>query len=177
MIERELIRLDPASRPILVVVIHTEEEFDWDKPHDRNATGVAHMRHIDRAQNVFDEFGIVPNYVVDYPIATQAEAFGPLKVYADAGRALIGAHLHPWVSPPHEEEVNARNSYPGNLPRALEHEKLRMLTEQIAAAFGTRPQTYLAGRYGFGPNTGEILESLGYEVDISAAAAPRCTGG
>ena len=171
MIERQLIRIDPASRPVLVVVIHTEEEFDWDKPHDRNATGVAHMRHIDRAQNVFDEFGIVPNYVIDYPIAAQPEAFGPLKVFADAGRALIGAHLHPWVSPPHEEEVNARNSYPGNLPRALEHEKLRVLTDRITEAFGTPPLTYLAGRYGFGPNTGEILESLGYEVDISVAAS------
>jgi hypothetical protein len=171
MIERELIHIDPESRPILVVVIHTEEEFDWDKPHDCNATGVAHMRHIDRAQRVFDEFGIVPNYVIDYPIATQEEAFAPLKVYADAGRALIGAHLHPWVSPPHEEEVNARNSYPGNLPKALEHEKLRVLTDRIASAFGTPPRTYLAGRYGFGPNTGEILESLGYEVDISVAAS------
>ena len=171
MIERQQIRLGRECRPILVVVIHTEEEFDWDKPHDRNATSVAHMRHIDRAQRLFDQFWIVPNYVVDYPIASQAEAFGPLRTYADAGRALIGAHLHPWVSPPHEEEVNARNSYPGNQPRALEHEKLRVLTDRIAAAFGTRPVTYLAGRYGFGPNTGEILEALGYEVDISAAAS------
>jgi len=169
--ERQLIHLDPESRPILVVVIHTEEEFDWNKSYDRNATGVTHMRHINRAQSVFDAFGIVPNYVVDYPIASQAEAFGPLKAYADAGRALIGAHLHPWVSPPFDEEINARNSYPGNLPRALEQEKLRILTDQITASFGTPPLTYLAGRYGFGPNTGEILEELGYEVDISAAAS------
>jgi hypothetical protein len=171
MIERQVIRLDREVRPILVVVIHTEEEFDWDKPHDRDATGVTHMRHIDRAQSVFDAFGIVPNYVVDYPIATQAEAFGPLKAYADSGRALIGAHLHPWVSPPFDEALNARNSYPGNLPRALEHEKLRVLTDQIASSFGSPPLTYLAGRYGFGPNTGAILESLGYEVDISIAAS------
>jgi len=169
--ERQLIRLGREVRPILVVVIHTEEEFDWDKPHDRTATSVAHMRHIGRAQSVFDEFGIVPNYVVDYPIATQSDAFGPLKAYADAGRALIGAHLHPWVSPPYEEEVNARNSYPGNLPPELELAKLRVLTDSITAAFGAPPRTYLAGRYGFGPHTGEILESLGYEVDISAAAS------
>lgn len=169
MIERELIALPAECRPILVVVIHTEEEFDWDQPHDRSATGVAHMRHIHRAQAVFDEFGIVPNYVVDYPIATKPEAFEPLKAFADSGRALIGAHLHPWVSPPFDEEVNARNSFPGNLPRALEYEKLRVLTEQITATFGERPLSYLAGRYGFGPNTGEILEALGYEVDISPA--------
>jgi hypothetical protein len=171
MSERQLIRVAPDARPVLVVVIHTEEEFDWDKPHDRNATGVAHMRHIGRAQAIFDEFGIVPNYVIDYPIATKREAFEPLADYARGGRALIGAHLHPWVSPPFDEEVNGRNSYPGNLPRALEHEKLRVLTESIGEVIGAAPRTYLAGRYGFGPNTAEILEALGYDVDISVAAS------
>jgi hypothetical protein len=166
---RQLIHLPPETRPILCVVIHTEEEFDWGKPHDRNATTVEHMRHIGRAQAIFDEFGIVPNYVIDYPIASQPLAIAPLKEFADSGRALIGAHLHPWVSPPHEEPVNAFNSYPGNLPRALEAEKLRQLSDRICDSFGTRPATYLAGRYGFGPNTAEILDDLGYEVDISPA--------
>jgi hypothetical protein len=166
---RQPIHLPPETRPILCVVIHTEEEFDWSKPHDRQATSVEHMRHIGRAQALFDEFGIVPNYVVDYPIASQPLAVEALKPIADAGRALIGAHLHPWVSPPHDEEVNAFNSYPGNLPRALEEAKLRLLTEQIERAFGTRPRSYLAGRYGFGPHTAQILEELGYEVDISPA--------
>jgi len=167
--KRELILLPPETRPILTAVIHTEEEFDWSKPHDRHATGVGHMQHIIRAQRLFDEFGIVPNYVIDYPIASQEIAVAPLKSFSDSGRALIGTHLHPWVSPPHEEEVNAHNSYPGNLPRELEAEKLRLLTEKITRSFGTQPVTYLAGRYGFGPNTGEILEELNYEVDISPA--------
>ncbi|MGB5337772.1 MAG: polysaccharide deacetylase family protein [Gammaproteobacteria bacterium] len=167
--QRDLILLPPETRPILATVIHTEEEFDWSKPHNRHATSVEHMHHIYRAQEMFDEFGIVPNYVVDYPIASQEIAIAPLKDLADSGRALIGAHLHPWVSPPYEEEVNAHNSYPGNLPRDLEAEKLRLLTEKITQSFGTQPVTYLAGRYGFGPNTGEILEELGYEVDISPA--------
>ena len=165
----ERIHLPPETRPILTVVVHTEEEFDWGKPHDRHATGVEHMRHIGRAQEVFDQYGIVPNYVVDYPIASQDIAIAPLKSFADSGRALIGAHLHPWVSPPYVEEVNARNSYPCNLPRALEAEKLARLTEQITVSFGARPLTYLAGRYGFGANTGAILEELGYQVDISPA--------
>jgi len=167
--QRDLIHLPAATTPILTVVIHTEEEFDWSKPHDRNATGVRHMQHIDRAQDLFDGFGIVPNYVVDYPIASQDSAVAPLKSFAESGRALIGSHLHPWVSPPHDETVNARNSYPCNLPRELEAEKLRLLTKTITDSFGTRPVTYLAGRYGFGANTGDILEELGYQVDISPA--------
>lgn len=167
--QRKLIHLPADTRPILAVVIHTEEEFDWGKPYDRNATSVEHMRHIGRAQDIFDEHGIVPNYVIDYPIASQEVAIRPLKAFADSGRALIGAHLHPWVSPPFGEEVNVRNSYPCNLPRELEADKLGRLTEKIAESFGAPPRTYLAGRYGFGPNTGRILEDLGYQVDISPA--------
>lgn len=167
--QRELIYLPADTRPILTVVIHTEEEFDWGKPYDRRATGVEHMRHIERAQAIFDEYGIVPNYVIDYPIASQDIAIRPLKAFADSGRAVIGAHLHPWVSPPYAEEVNVHNSYPCNLPRALEADKLGRLTEKIVESFGTSPLTYLAGRYGFGSNTGGILEELGYQVDISPA--------
>jgi hypothetical protein len=167
--QRKLIHLPIDTRPILAVVIHTEEEFDWGKPYDRRATSVEHMRHIGRAQDIFDQHGIVPNYVIDYPIASQEVAIRPLKAFADSGRALIGAHLHPWVSPPFGEEVNVRNSYPCNLPRELEADKLGRLTEKIAESFGTPPRTYLAGRYGFGTNTGRILEDLGYQVDISPA--------
>lgn len=165
---RDLIQVPATTRPLLSVVIHTEEEFDWTKADfDRHATSVTHMRHIHRAQEVFDAYDIVPTYVVDYAIANQEDGWRPLQQLAADGRALIGAHLHPWVSPPYREELTRRNSYPGNLPRDLEYEKLRLLTERIETAFGTRPTVYLAGRYGNGPNSAEILEDLGYEVDVS----------
>ena len=173
--ERELfpgrrpIRVPADTPPILSVVIHTEEEFDWSRDHAREETGVEHMRHIGRAQDIFDAFGIVPNYVVDYPIASQPLAYETLRRYQDDGRALIGAHLHPWVSPPLTETLSRANTYPGNLQPEVEYEKLRVLTETIAANFGRRPDTYLAGRYGNGPNSAAILEELGYEVDISVA--------
>jgi hypothetical protein len=151
------------------VVIHTEEEFDWDREHARDEIGVEHMRYIARAQEVFEAFGIVPNYVIDYPIASQPLGYETLRRYQDDGRALVGAHLHPWVSPPLTETLSRANTYPGNLPRALEFEKLRVLTDTIEQNFGRRPLTYLAGRYGNGRNSAAILEELGYEVDISVA--------
>jgi hypothetical protein len=163
------IPLPAATRPILSVVIHTEEEFDWGLSHSRAEVGVEHMRHIGRAQEVFDAYGIVPNYVIDYPIASQPLGYETLRRYQDDGRALIGAHLHPWVSPPLTEDLTRANTYPGNLPRELEFEKLRWLTETIETNLGRRPLTYLAGRYGNGPNSAAILEQLGYEVDISVA--------
>ena len=164
-----IIEVPEDTRPVLSVVIHTEEEFDWSRPHSREETGVEHMRHLDRPQALFDRFGIVPNYVIGYPIATQEAGYALLKGYAGEGRALVGTHLHPWVCPPHREEVNAFNSYPGNLPADLEREKLEVLTRAIQDNLGVTPRTYLAGRYGNGPNSLQILADLGYEVDISVA--------
>jgi len=162
-----LVRLPASAPPVLFVVIDTEEEFDWSRDFDRRNTGVTHMRAIGTLQAVFDEFGIRPVYVVDHPIATQAESAGPLREFARSGRCEIGAHLHPWVTPPFDEEVNAVNSYPGNLPRELERAKLASLTAAIEAHLGVRPRSYKAGRYGFGPHTAATLGELGYDVDLS----------
>ena len=71
------------------------------------------------------------------------------------------------MNPPIDEELIECNSFPGNLPRRLEREKLIRLTETIEANFGCRPLLYRAGRYGFGPHTAELLAEIGYEIDCS----------
>ena len=157
----------PDGPPLVCVVVDTEEEFDWSRPHDRASTGVHNIRHQERAHRVFERHGVRPTYVIDYPVASQADGFGPLRDLARAGVCEIGAHLHPWVNPPHDEAVTYANSYPGNLPPALEEAKLRVLTETIGANFGAASTVYRAGRYGVGPATGGALERLGYTVDSS----------
>ncbi len=169
MLERSLIRLPASSPPRLLAVVDTEEEFDWDRDFDRASTSVTAMRHVGRGQRVFDERGVTPTYVVDFPVASQEEGLAPLLELRARGRAILGAHLHPWVTPPHEEEVNRRNSFPGNLPRTLEAAKLARVAEELEARAGERPRVYKAGRYGLGPNTPAILAEQGFEVDLSAS--------
>ena len=158
---------DPDQGPLLAVVIDTEEEFDWGKPVDRASTRVQSIRHQVRAQKVFAEFGIVPTYVIDYPVASQPDGYGPLKeIFAD-GACDIGAHLHPWVNPPHDEEVCNLHSYPGNLPAELEARKLEVLKKTIEDNFGHRVRAYRAGRYGVGGNSTRVLRKLGFDIDSS----------
>jgi len=161
------VKIPDDQRPQLIVVIDTEEEFDWSAPVDRNETGVSAMDHVCRAQDIFDEYGVTPCYVVDYPVVSQEEGYRALQAIFKDGRCEIGAHLHPWVSPPFDEALAPENTFPGNLSENLEREKLRILTDQIESVFGERPTTYKAGRYGIGSNTAGILSSLGYEVDLS----------
>ncbi len=161
-------RLPASEPPRLLVVVDTEEEFDWSAPFDREATSVEAMAHQGRAQEVCAGYGLAPTYVIDYPVASQDAGYKPLADWIADGAATLGAHLHPWVSPPFEEPVDTFHSFPGNLPRPLEAAKLERLGEAIERASGVRPTVYKAGRYGFGAHTASILQELGFEIDLSA---------
>jgi len=156
------------KKPVLLVVIDTEEEFDWSKPHSKGETDVSAMKDIHLVQRIFDDNGIVPCYVIDYPVASNPEGYSLLKEFFHDGRCSIGAHLHPWVNPPFDETVNRHNSFPGNLPRDLEYQKLKRLLDQIESTFDYRPIVYKAGRYGVGRNSASILSELGMKIDLSA---------
>jgi hypothetical protein len=160
-------RVPETQQALLVAVIDTEEEFDWNKPFSRTSVGVAHMQYQVRAQTIFARFGLKPLYAIDYPVAENAQGYAALSEWARSGTCEIGTHLHPWVNPPFEEPVSNRNSYPGNLPAPLERAKLARLTDLIEQRFGERPVVYRAGRYGVGPNTAATLADLGYQVDTS----------
>jgi hypothetical protein len=165
--QRQAINLPYELPPQLIVVIDTEEEFDWSAEPNAQANQVSAMAHIDRVQSIFNEYGICPCYVIDYPVASQPHGYELLKQFASDGQCEIGAHLHPWVNPPQTEVVNRANSYPGNLPEDLERQKLKILQQTIADNFGVKPTAYKAGRYGFGPNTTGILQELGFNIDLS----------
>lgn len=160
------IRLNPASPPLLLVIVDAEEEFDWNS-YSRAATSVSNIRRQVLAQRVLERFGVVPTYMVDYPVAAQAEGIAPLAELLAQGQCRIGAQLHSWVTPPFDEDISHHTSFAGNLPKALERAKIETLTDTIERNFGTRPVIYRAGRYGFGPNTASTLRDLGYLIDCS----------
>lgn len=158
----------PRGRQALVLVyVDAEEEFDWSRPFSSAETRVENLEHQEPLVELLNSYGVVPTFLVDFPALQGAAAVECLGRFLEAGRITIGAQLHPWVTPPIEEEINVVNSFPGNLPPALEYRKIQRLTDTIVSRFGIHPRIYRAGRYGLGPNTADILESLGYQVDCS----------
>ena len=153
--------------PTLLVVVDTEEEFDWSAPPNPENRSVSNVQSLPMLQAIFERHGVVPAYVVDHPVAGSPEAVSVLKRYADAGACEIGAHLHPWVTPPVEEILDAWHAFAGNLPPDLERRKLETLTTVIRDAFGHSPQIFKAGAYGIGTHTARALADLGYRVDSS----------
>ena len=155
------------EHPVLLVVVDTEEEFDWNKPFDRHATATHSIPAQDRAHAVYDRYGVVPTYLMDYPVATSAAAVRYFRRLLESGRAQVGTHCHPWVTPPYIEEVTPFNSFHGNLDPGLEAAKIEASTQAVAEAFGKAPTLFKAGRYGVGPNTFRTLQELGYRIDCS----------
>lgn len=164
-----------GSSPKIICVIDAEEEFDWGAPFASANTAVTTIKAQALAQAVFRRFNLVPTYAVDYPVASQPGGFGPLREFADAGHCEIGAQLHTWVTPPHEEIVGEQNSFASNLPLELQRKKLETLTNIIRQNFGIEPKLFRSGRYGAGRYTEGLLHEFGYHVDCSVLPGPAIT--
>jgi hypothetical protein len=163
----DYVRFNPAAGQRFILTVDTEEEFDWKKPIEREAHTVHTVARLAKFQEFCEAQGVVPVYLVDYPIASSPTAREILRSAVAAGTAEVGIQLHPWVNPPHDEQMTEHNTFAGNLPRELEREKFRRLKDAIERGFGTTPRIYRAGRYGVGPHSAEILAEGGIAIDSS----------
>lgn len=165
-----LARLDPGFGRRFLLTVDTEEEFDWSKPLAREGHGLDHVPRLAKFQQFCENEGVVPLYLVDWPVARSTRAAEILRGPLAAGKAEIGIQLHPWVNPPFDEEVTPHNSYAGNLPAELERAKFTNLRDEIERNFEVAPASYRAGRYGVGPNSSAMLLEGGIAVDSSVRA-------
>jgi hypothetical protein len=160
-------RFPAGDPPRFLVTIDTEEEFAWDAPFCRDGHGLDSIAAFARFVDFCSPFGVAPLFLIDHPIATAAATRVALGPALASGRAELGIHLHPWVNPPFEEEVNDLNSFAGNLPAPLERAKILALRDAIEANLGVAPLIYRAGRYGAGPETAAALRAAGIAIDTS----------
>ena len=163
----DFVAFPPGAGQRFLLTVDTEEEFDWSRPLNRTGHSTDTVTRLRKFQEFCEGQGVVPIYLMDYPVAISPLAAELLRAPLAAGRAEVGVQLHPWVNPPFEEEVNQFNSFSGNLPIELERAKLHKLHATITENFGVAPRIYRAGRYGVGPNTAQILREVGICIDTS----------
>lgn len=167
----------PNCRPALprgealgcAVVIDAEEDFDWNTPVFGTPHSTSCMKNIREVQTIFAAYGIVPTYLVTYPVLEDVDATRILQRYIDRGECDIGVQLHPWVTPPFDGETSISASYSGNLSPNLEARKLSTITQKFIQRFARQPRIYRAGRYGLSKYTAGLLEGAGFTIDTSVA--------
>src|SRR5512133_168456 len=151
------------------MTIDTEGDNQWD--HGRGLT-VENLRSVPRFQELCKKYGIRPTYLVTSEVCEDSFAREIFSDYIDNDEAEIGAHLHPWTTPPFQNKEGYRfndknHAFANELPEDLLANKLRYLTDQIGTAFGVRPTSFRSGRYGFNENVAKILVNNEYLVDSS----------
>lgn len=160
-------RYGDRNAPVLVVLVTTEEEFDWGAGFSRECVSVRSCEQLPGTHAIFREHGVRPLYACTHPVAADPRAGEILRSILASGSAELGAHLHPWVTPPFEEELTPEHSFPCNLAPDLERRKIAQLLDRLEANVGVRPKTYQAGRYGFSTQTALALGELGIDNDVS----------
>jgi hypothetical protein len=150
-----------------VITIDTEPDNQWADP---TAAPKENLRAVPRFQALCERFGFAPTYLCTHDVVTSPAFAEVLLGSQKAGTAEIGAHLHPWATPPFDPYWDApgRSSpYPSELPPTLFTRKLQTLTEALTVALGAPPRSYRAGRWGLSAaHVGPLLE-YGYRVDCS----------
>lgn len=160
-------RFAPGYGPAALLTVDTEEEFDWHGEFHADAYRLDHVLRLSKFQEFCEGLGVVPVYLVDWPIANSRLAEEILGSAVRRGTAELGIQLHPWVNPPHDEVPSAYTSYAGNLPPDLMRAKFHRLLDAIMTNFQSMPQVYRAGRYGLGPHTAQMLIDTGIPIDSS----------
>ncbi len=158
------------ARLACTLVIDAEEDFDWNHPVQGTAFSTAHIQHIGTLHDILAAYGAVPTYLVTYPVLEDPAAIRAIGRELGRGRCEVGIQLHPWVTPPFDDDDRAHQaSYSGNLDAGLEERKLLALATRFHEVFGQSATVYRAGRYGLGRQTGILLEQHGFRVDTSIA--------
>lgn len=154
-------------RPFFLVSVDTEGDNLWSRP---SLIRTENAAHLPRFQALCEKHGIRPTYLVSYEMAVCPvfRAFG--RALVARGAAEIGAHPHPWNSPPLSDLTGddaTHLPYLTDYPEEAIAAKLRYLTALLAETFGIRPVTHRAGRWGFDGRVAALLVSLGYRVDCT----------
>lgn len=168
--DQPAVRFRDGFGPAFLVTVDVEEDFDWSLPLARENTAVDSVVRLRKFQTFCEGAEVKPCYLVDYPVANSSIAQEILGGAFRHRKADVGLQLHPWVTPPHDEEVTRYNSFAGNLPPALERAKIATLAKAVRTRFGVDARIYRAGRYGIGPYTIALLAEHGIAIDSSVRA-------
>jgi len=160
----------------LVVTIDVEEEGLFSGQYDASNASVRNVPEMARLDSIFREWGIRPTLLLTYPVANHRPHADLLLKLTESWHGEIGAHLHPWNTPPIRPLPHPAPVPSELIPRELLAEKLANLLKAIND-LGTRPRSFRMGRFNIGPKIFSLLGPAGIRVDSSMAPMRSYYGG
>lgn len=149
----------------LVITIDVEED-NWGE-FITDGYSLENVKKIQALQKIFDRFKVKPTYLINYPVATDKFSVVMFRSLLAKGKCEIGAHCHPWNTPPFEEDLGVYNSMLCNLPEKIQYRKIEILKNIICENLEINPVSFRAGRWAFSNSVARSLYKLDFKVDTS----------
>ncbi|MDT4952406.1 MAG: hypothetical protein QOJ02_544 [Acidobacteriota bacterium] len=126
----------------------------------------ANTRGLGRLKDFFHQLDVPVTWMTSYSIARDRESVRLLREAAAEGDEIAG-HLHGWETPPYTSFDRTSRPFIGEYAPDVRLAKHRSLLAAHEDAFGARPHSYRAGRWGVDSIELEHLAELGYRIDSS----------
>lgn len=155
------------SAPVFVITLDTEPDNEWSRP---RVPTTENARFVPRFHELCVQHGFPVTYLLTLEMAEDPFLRDYLRPRAAAGECEIGAHLHPWNTPPLTpltDDDLRHHPYPFEYPPEVQRAKLQTLVSAIERHFEVRPVSYKAGRWGLDGTHAALLDELGFRVDTS----------
>lgn len=157
----------PPSDDVDVTITIDTEEDDWSS-YDAHDKSVENVLRLPDLQAVFDRWDARPTYLVNYAPLVDPRSVETLGALAARDDIEIGAHLHPWCTPP-IDATGVENSFMHKADPGVNRDKLATVVSLLSSELGVEAKSFRAGRWGFGPTVAQGLTDLGIEVDTSVS--------
>ena len=72
----------------VAIFVDTEEEVDWGQARRRDATSVKAIKALPEAHGFLRGFGLMPTYLIDYPVASTHHSVEVLRGFLELGILL-----------------------------------------------------------------------------------------
>ncbi len=151
----------------LVITLDTEPDNEWGRP---QVPTTENARFVPRFHELCERFGFKITYLLTLEMAEDSFLQGYLKPRLRNRECEVGAHLHPWNTPPLvpvTDDDFRHHPYLYEHPEELQRAKLQTLVTAIERAYEVKPISYKAGRWGLDGFHAGLLEEMGFRVDTS----------
>ncbi len=154
------------SRAYLCVTIDTESDKGpgWRSRRPLSFEGITDGV-VQRLHPLFERYRAKPTYLLSPEVMRDDASIETFRRIAPS--CELGTHLHGEFAEPGAHEPDVTRDFQRDYAPEVERLKLTYLTDLFIRAFDHQPQSFRAGRFGIGPSSIGILESLGYAVESS----------
>lgn len=156
----------------LAITVDVEEEGLFSGRYESHNVSTENVPSLERLDPVFREWHISPTLLLTHPVANAECHRNLLLKLKQQWNAEIGAHLHPWNTPPLQPLPHPEPVPTELMPLELLEAKMQSLFQSIRQ-MGVTPISFRMGRFDFGPKIFSLLQRADILVDSSVAPMRR----